>query len=48
MVEVFKYIKEHLDGNEQSIFELSEECRMYGEKLVHNRAEVNSQLQNTE
>ncbi len=48
MVAVFKYIKEHLDGNEQAIFELSKKCRMYDEQLAHNRAEVSSQLQNTE
>jgi hypothetical protein len=30
MVAVFSYINEHLDGNEQAIFELGEEYRAYG------------------
>ena len=48
MTAVFKYIKEHLDDNEQAIFELSEECRVYGQQLMNNRAEIQSQLQNNE
>ncbi len=48
MVTVFSYIKEHLDGNEQAIFELGEECRAYGQQFFQNKVEVQNQLYNYE
>ncbi len=48
MVAVFSYINEHLDGNEQAIFELGEEYRAYGQQFFQNKAKVQNQLYNNE
>ncbi len=44
MVSVFSYIKEHLDGNGQAIYELGEEFRTYGGHILQIKAEMRYQL----
>jgi hypothetical protein len=45
---VFRYIREHLDGNEQAIWELGEQCRQFGQQQQNNNQHVQQQLQQTE
>jgi hypothetical protein len=40
MLAVFRYIREHLDGNEQAIWELGEQCRQFGQQQQDNNQQV--------
>ncbi len=48
MLAVFRYIREHLDGNEQAIWELGEQCRQFGQQQQDNNQQVQQQLQRNE
>jgi hypothetical protein len=37
---VFRYIREHLDGIEQAIWELGEQCRQFGQQQQNNNQQV--------